>query len=63
MTQKAESVRALGERIADYLETSLVYDQWSKRDCAIEAVRIACEDAAHHTLPLVAVDGSGVSGD
>lgn len=47
-------VRKLAERVADYIETSITYQSWSKRDCAIEAVRIACEDAAHETVRLVA---------
>lgn len=46
-------VQDLAERIADYIETSVTYSSWSKRDCAIEAVRIACEDAVDDTRRLI----------
>jgi hypothetical protein len=64
-------VRDLGERIADYVETARDYGEWSKRDVMIEAVRIACDDAANDTRRLIErgeprmahVDVRPISGD
>lgn len=55
MSYGSPPVRALAERIADYAETALSYANWSKRDCLIEGVRLACEDAQDDTLRAMGV--------
>lgn len=53
MSEQGDSVGDLAERIASYVETALTYDQWSKHEAMVEAVRIACEDARHSTLTVI----------
>lgn len=44
-----DRVTALANRVADYIETAMSYQVWTKRDCALEAVRITLEDARDET--------------
>jgi hypothetical protein len=47
----------LAAHIADYLETNVNYESWSKRRCAMEAVRLAVEDAHHETTRVLQAAG------
>lgn len=51
--KNGQSVQALAERIADYVETAKSYPEWSKRDAVMEGVRLACEDARADTLDVI----------
>ncbi len=46
-------VMDLATRIANYIETAQTYDQMSKREAMVEAVRLACEDARSDTLNVI----------